>query len=91
MNDNEKAILKAVYAAGQRHASNQPGGHPKAQDVFAAVEGGTGLRLDEVAITLLQMRDQGLVETDDPTFGDPADGKFTVHFTPEGMQEVQML
>lgn len=91
MNDTERTVLKAAaeYVRSQSRGDASAPPMPMAVQAFYGQMQNQGLSLQEVSVALLLLRDQNLVVTDEPTVGDPRDGEFTFHVTPEGMQAAE--
>lgn len=92
MNNTEATVLRAAaeYAQQQRSTDNaQAPISCEARSLAADLEG-QGLSLEDVSVALLLLRDQGLIETEEPTVGDPRDGDWSFHITPFGMERVGM-
>jgi hypothetical protein len=87
INEQEKTILTAtVMAARQRHGGfGPPDLRCQAREVQAAVPL-RGIPMRDVALTLLHLRDHGLVDIPRPTHGHPGDGEFAVCLTPAGLK-----
>ena len=88
MNRTEATVLKAAAEYAQQHRNTDNPGAPISCEARALAQDlePQGLSLEEVSVALLLLRDQGLIETEEPTVGDPRDGAWAFHVTPHGLE-----
>lgn len=93
MNATEATVLKAAADHAQQ---NRRQGSPEspisceAKALYADLQS-QGLTLQDVSVALLLLRDQGFIETEEPTVGDPRDGEWAFHVTPVGLERADSL
>jgi hypothetical protein len=87
LNANERTVLKAAAQHAQNH------GGPvscEAKQLYADLQP-QGFTLQDVSVALLLLRDQGMIETEEPTVGDPRDGEWHFHVTEAGLQHADSI
>lgn len=94
MNATEATVLKAAAQHAQQHRSQggsvQAPVSCEAKSLYADLQS-QGLTLQDVSVALLLLRDQGFIETEEPTVGDPRDGEWAFHVTAVGMERADSL
>lgn len=80
MTETDRYVLQAAAEKMTRHNGNSWEAH----ELYETMED-PELRLDDVSLALLHLRDQGCVITE-PTVGDPMDGKYRFRLTDEGKE-----